>query len=165
MQTGPKSIQSDKQPTRWFRRLAIFRDTTGSALVELALMVPVFTTLLIGASEFATLEFDGIEVANAARAGVAYGSQSAATASDLAGMQLAAVNDGPDVPGLSAVAKEFWSCSSAPSTQYTSIPTCANGDHVLTYVEVTTSATMTPSIHLPGFTSYTLGGTAIMRVQ
>jgi Flp pilus assembly protein TadG len=157
--------RADRKHTRRFRRFAIFRDTAGSSLVELALMVPVFTSLLIGAFEFATLEFDGIEVSNAARAGVAYGSQSAATASDLTGMQTAAVNDGPDVPGLSATATEFWSCSNAPSTQYTSPPTCANGNHVLNYVQVATTATVTPSIHLPGFTSYTLTGLAIMRVQ
>jgi Flp pilus assembly protein TadG len=159
--------RSDRQllPRRISLR-AILGDATGSSLVELALMVPVFTALLIGAAEFAALEFDGIEVSNAARAGVAYGSQSAATASDLSGMQAAALNDGPDVPGLNASAIQFWSCANAPSIQYTSIPTCSTGNRVLHYVQVTTSAKITPSIHLPGLpTAFNLNGLAIMRVQ
>ena len=149
-----------------FARLAVLREDAGQALTELALMVPLFTLLLLGATEFGTLAYDGIEVSNAARAGVAYGSQSSATAADLTGMQTAAVNDGPDVAGLSAVAIQFWSCSSAASTQYSSPPTCTGtGNHVLHYVQVTTTATPSSVIHVPGLpTSYSLQAVAIMRV-
>ena len=51
--------------------------------MELALVVPVFIALLLGAAEFARLAYAGIEVSNAARAGVAYGSQSSTTAADI----------------------------------------------------------------------------------
>ena len=149
-----------------FERCSRLRETTGQALIELAFMVPIFVLLLIGAFEFATLEYAGIEVSHAARAGVAYGSQSGATAADISGMQTAATNDGPDVPGLSAVATEFWSCSDAPSTQSTSPPTCTTGNHLLNYVQVTTTATVAPAIQVPGLPStYRLNGVAIMRVQ
>jgi Flp pilus assembly protein TadG len=142
------------------------RGETGGAIVELALIVPVFTALMLGASEFATLEYAAIETSNAARAGVAYGSQSSTTASDSNGMQSAAINDGYNIAGLTATAKQFWSCSNAPSTQASSPPTCTTGNHVLNYVQVQTSATITPAIHVPGLaTSYTVHGLAIMRVQ
>src|ERR1035441_1507255 len=148
------------------------RGERGSALVEVALTAPMLCVLLVGASEFATLEYDKIEVTNAARAGVAYGSQSSATAADTSGTKSAAINDGSNVAGIHATAIEFWSCSSAPSTQYSSAAAAANvcsssnGYHVLNYVQVNTTATVTPSIAVPGLpTSYTLTGVAVMRVQ
>ena len=147
-------------------RLAAIRDTAGGALVELALVVPIFTTLLLGAAEFARLAYAGIEVTDGARAGVAYGSQSSATAGDTAGMQTAATNNMPNVSGAAAVATQLWACSSAPATQFTSPPTCTGaGNHVLNYVQVTTSATVNPGIHVPGLpATFTLHGLAIMRV-
>jgi Flp pilus assembly protein TadG len=153
------------------RRIGLFtlrtamRHTTGGALVELALIVPIFTVLLVGAAEFARLAYAAIEVSNAARAGVAYGSQSSSTASNLTGMQTAATNDSPNVSGLTATATEFWSCSNAPSTQSSTPPTCTTGNHLLNYVQVRTTATVDPLIHVPGLpTTYTLRGLAIMRV-
>ncbi len=148
------------------RRMAL-RNTAGGAIVELALLVPAFSTMLLGAAEFARLAYASIEVTNAARAGVAYGSQSSATASDLTGMQTAATNDGADVTGLSAVATEFWSCSNAPATHYSTPPACAGGAeaHLLNYVQVRTTATVNPIIHVPGLpTTFNLNGLAIMRV-
>ena len=147
-------------------RRAAIRGAGGGALVELALVVPVFTVLLVGAAEFARLAYAGIEVSNAARAGVAYGSQSSTTASDITGMQTAATNDSPNVSGLSATATEFWSCSNAPCTQSSTPPTCTGtGNHLLNYVQVRTTATVDPLIHVPGLpTTYTLRGLAIMRV-
>jgi Flp pilus assembly protein TadG len=147
-------------------RSLFLHDSKGGAIVELALVTPIFALLLVGAAEFAGLAYSAIEVSNAARAGVAYGSQSSATASNIAGMQTAATNDGADVSGLAATAKQFWSCSNAPATQHTSPPTCTTGNHVLDYVEVNTTVTVSPLIHVQGLgTSFTLTGQAIMRVQ
>src|ERR1039458_1519484 len=112
-----------KRRYRWLSLLR--RGECGGALVELALTVPMLGVLLVGASEIATLEYDSIEVTNVARAGVAYGSQSSGTAADTAGMKSAATNDGSNVAGLHATATEFWSCSSAPSTQYSSAAAAA----------------------------------------
>jgi len=128
-------------------------------------VMPIFTALLLGAAEFARLAYAGIEVSNAARAGVAYGSQSSTTAADIAGMQSAATTDGTDVAGLNATAIEFFSCSNTPSIQNSSPPTCTTGNHVLSYVQVRTTATVNPLIHVPGLpTTFTLYGLAIMRV-
>ncbi|HWB33611.1 MAG TPA: TadE/TadG family type IV pilus assembly protein [Acidobacteriaceae bacterium] len=137
----------------------------GSALVELALVVPVLSLLLLGSAEFAILAYDDIEVSSAARAGVAYGSQSTSTASDLTGMQQAALSDGGNVPGMTATAIQFWSCSNAPSAQSSTKPSCTGTAHVLHYVQVKTQAIVTPTAHLPGMSTITLNGVAIMRVQ
>ena len=61
------------------------REETGQALVELALVVPLFTVILFGAVEYGRLAYDAIEVTNAARAGAAYGAQNHVTAADTCG--------------------------------------------------------------------------------
>jgi Flp pilus assembly protein TadG len=141
-------------------------DDVGQAFVELALALPIYVMLLLGSAEFGLLAYASIEVSNAARAGVAYGAQSAATAADLTGMATAATNDGSNVAGLGATATEFWSCSNAPSTQSSTPPTCTTGNHVLNYVQVNTTAAVSPPIQLPGLPlTFTLHGQAIMRVE
>src|ERR1700734_3835484 len=102
MTIGTPSANSRDCTTRrisLFTRCAALWTTAGGAIVELALVLPIFSALLLGSAEFARLEYASIEVSNAARAGVAYGSQSSATASDFTGMQTAATNDGPNITG------------------------------------------------------------------
>jgi Flp pilus assembly protein TadG len=148
------------------KRIAI-RSSGGQSFVELALVMPIFVLLLVGAAEFGRLAYFGIEVSNAARAGVAYGAQNHITASDNAGMQLAATNDGANVANLSASGSHFCSCSGSGSS------TCSSGDcsagtdnRILEFVKVNTTAVVDPLIYLPGLPrSYTLTGQAIMRVE
>ncbi len=135
----------------------------GQALLELALTLPLLAVLLLGAAEFGRLAYAAIETSNAARAGVQYGAQNHVTASDYAGMQLASLDDGPNVPGLSATATHFCSCADGTAS------TCASGDcggsRIIEYVQVNTTATVDPLIYVPGLpTTYTLNGQAVMRV-
>lgn len=137
--------------------------TSGQALVELALTMPLLVLLLLGAAELARVAYASIETSNAARAGVQYGAQNHVTASDFAGMQLAATNDGPDVPGLAANATNFCSCANGAAS------TCAVGDcagsRILEYVTVNTTSTFDPLIYCPGLpTSFTINGQATMQV-
>jgi hypothetical protein len=139
------------------------REDSGQALVEAALGLTVCVTILIGASEFGRMAYASIEVANAAHAGVAYGSLSHTDATDNAGMQLAATQEAPDVSGVSATASHFCKCSDGTAS------TCAVADcsttRIIEYVQVRTTATFDPKIYLPGLPkSYTLNGNAIMRV-
>jgi Flp pilus assembly protein TadG len=150
-------------------------DDAGQSLVELALILPVFVLLILGAVEFGQLAYAAIEVSNAARAGVQYGAQSPATAADTAGMVVAAQNDGSNVfqtYGLTVTPTNFCSCSNAPSVPVgtgacpSAVTTCsANGARVLNYVQVNTTATVSPLIHYPGFGGFILNGQAIMRVE
>lgn len=142
----------------------------GQALVELALVLPLFFLLLFGAAEFAFLAYASIEVSNAARAGVAYGAQSHITASDFSGMQTAALSDGSNVAALSATATNFCACSSAPSSQVacsTALIVCSpEPTHPVEFVQVNTTATVNPPFHIAGLPQlFTLQGQAIMRVE
>jgi Flp pilus assembly protein TadG len=163
--------------SRIVRRAGISSDI-GQSFVELALVLPIFVLLLVGAAEFGRLAYFGIEVSNAARAGVAYGAQNHITASDNPGMQLAATNDGSNVIGLAAscggtsvnglcaTSSHFCSCSGAGTSTCSSGDCTGTGNRILEFVQVNTTAVVDPLIYLPGLPrSYTLNGQAVMRVE
>ena len=54
------------------------RTDSGSALVELAVALPLLVLLAIGAADFGRMFYTGIVVANAARAGAEYGARQVA---------------------------------------------------------------------------------------
>jgi hypothetical protein len=134
-------------------------DDSGQALVEVA----ISAIFLMGTCECGILEYDAIEVASAARAGVQYGAQSRTTAVDISGIQTAALSDGSNVSGLKATATHFCSCSDGSAS------TCSGGDctasRVVEYVQVNTAVTVTPPFRIPALPqSFTLTGLAVMRV-
>ncbi len=161
---------------RWLGRVmcGMDRDSeAGTALVELALTLPVLVALLAGAAQYGRLAYLAIEVANAARAGVAYGAQNHATASDIANMRQAALNDGADVTGsdvttaLSATASNLCACSNAltSTSACSSTFSCSGTNRIVEYVQVNTTAGVTSQIYVPGLSrTFTLNGQAIMRV-
>jgi Flp pilus assembly protein TadG len=151
---------------------------SGGSLVELAVTLPIFLMMLLGASVYALLWYDSIEVSSAARAGVQYGMQNPATALDKSGMQTVALKNGSNVSGMTAVAINFCQCESNLGDSSKNVPcattTCTAPQTVpIQFVQVTTSATVIPMVKgswLPGvpFTipsSFALTGKAVMRVQ
>ena len=149
------------------------RKEAGQALVELALVVPVFTVLLIGAAEFGRLAYADIEVCNAARAGAAYASQNHVTAdttdaTNLANINKAVTQDAPNVGGITATVTDTCSCSDGTSgvTCSNAGTTCISPGRILETVQVYTTAIVNVGIHLKGNTgSFTLHGLANMRVM
>ena len=155
---------------------ALRRGECGGSLVETALTLPVLVTVLLGAVEFARLAYTSIEVSSAARAAVSYGAQSATSVTDSAGMQVVAVDDAPDLTGLTTTVGTAGICSNNTactgtnsSTAPGSGPVCLNTDCGTSQVEniltVTTSASITPMVQLPGFRGpYTVTGRAVQKV-
>jgi Flp pilus assembly protein TadG len=149
----------------WYRRKNAVngRDNdSGQALVESALVLPLLSIVLIGATEFALVAYAAIEVSNAAKAGVQYGAQNGAAASDTSGIATAASNDAANVTGLTTTSS--YSCVCSDGSASTCQPTdCANS-HIEEILTVNTQATYSPPIHLPGFSGpYTLKGQAIQK--
>lgn len=143
---------------------AILKGDAAQNLLEFALVMPVVLLLMVGAVEIGRLAYLGILVQNAARAGVQYGAQNLATAADNNGMQNAALNDGQNITGLTALASHSCTCADGSSSS------CAVGDcsgsHRLVYVQVNTTGQFQPLIRFPGLpSSYTLNGQAVMRVD
>lgn len=147
----------------WWR--AIRRDEAGSSLIELALLLPIFATILVGSVEVAQLAYASIEVTNAARAGAEYGAQTHDTAVDSTGMQNVATAAGPNVGNMQATATTFCTCSDGVSI------TCANAGtscsaRINEYVQVNTSASVTSVFHIAGLPrTITLKGVAVQRVE
>src|ERR1700719_3950584 len=137
-----RQLQSDRCRDRFTMRLG-----RGQAAVELALVVPVLVVLLMIVGEFLRVYYTTIELNNAAQAGVQYGIHSPANASDLQGMQQAALNDGSDISGMTAVATEYCECSDGSSVSCGTAGACSD-ERV--YIEVDTAATFYTLTSWPG---------------
>jgi Flp pilus assembly protein TadG len=147
----------------------------GQAFVELALVLPIFILLLVGAVEVGRLAYASIEVSNAARAGVAYAAQNHTTAEDSTNIQLAANNDAPEITSLTATPSYSCSCEGSTGTMTTfascsntvaNLTTCPSPSRIVLYVQVTTSAPVNTIFHFPGIPStVTLRGFASMRAE
>lgn len=137
----------------------------GSAIIEMAFIIPLLLILVLGLVEAGRLGDYAIHVANAARAGVQYGAQNEATAGDTQGMQNAANADAQYAGITSVAAPTFCTCADGtPST-------CQQGDcpgsHRLQWVKVTATGTFTSinSTLVPAsLRNVTLTRTAIMEV-
>jgi len=142
---------------------AILAGEGGQSLLEFALVTPVVLLLLVGAIEIGRLAYLSILVHNAAHAGVQYGAQSLATASNNSGMQNAALNDGQNISGLTANASHYCTCADGSSSSCQATD-CA-GSHRLVYVQVDTTGRFQSLFSYPGLPpSYTVNGQAVMRV-
>jgi len=140
----------------------------GGALIELALTLPLLFIMLLGAAEFARVAYGAIEVTNAARAGVAYGSQSPEAAADSPSITTSSQSDSANINSLSVpTATQVCYCSDGAliSDCSAAAASCTSPKRIKHYVQVNTQYTMDPLIHVPGLpTSYTLHGQALMRV-
>lgn len=171
----------------------LLRNNSGSALVELALTVPLLSLMLFASAELGRIAYAAIEVQNAARAGAAYGAQNAGTAfgsttggSSAPAIEQAAQNDAPNITDLAFPTAPTQGCvcetnytsgatptitpstpGSCTASAITNCPavTSTSSSYVVEYVVVNTQATVKPMFRIPGIpTSFTLNGSAQMRV-
>lgn len=150
------------------------RGERGAALIELAIALPMLVLILMGTVDFARVFRTAIELTNAARAGVQYGSLGAAQSADTAGMQAAATNAAPDVPGITVTASRLCQCASNQGNFSPTSPanncadTCPGGNpsnHLVVTVSVTATSTFTTLTAFPGIpSSITVSRTAASRV-
>jgi len=122
------------------------RAESGQALAEFALILPMFLLILLGTVDLGQLIYVVIEAASSARAAAEYGSQSAVTAADTAGMLQAAQQDAPDLTNLTVTSSTITcACWTAPGTSVscsTATTTCTG--NILLTLQVFTQAKYTP---------------------
>jgi Flp pilus assembly protein TadG len=138
------------------------RRTEGSSLIELALLLPMFLFLFVGAVDLGRLYYISVEVTGAAQAGALYGVQNP---SDVSGMETASTAGASNLSGASSTATYGCECSdgSAVSASCTSTPSCTY--NYVNYVDVVTSAQYAPIFNYPGLPStMTVSREARMRV-
>ena len=141
--------------------------TAGSATVELALIVPVLVLVMLGVLDLGRVFYRAITVANAARAGVAFGSVNPTNAADIAGMEAAAAADAQDVTGLTISAARYCECGTlSPTSIDCTAAACADSSPPRIYVQVTVAGTFTPTVPYPGLPELiTITRVAHMRAQ
>ena len=152
---------------------SILKDTLGSGVLELGLIMPAFALLLVVAAEGGRMAYFAIEVSNAARAGVAYASQSTATSTQTTAIQTAAANDAPNLTKIATLTvTPSIACQCANGTTFTTIScgtassTCTSPSRTVKYAQVNTSAPVNSMFRFAGLpTIYTLQGQAVMRIQ
>ena len=135
-------------------RFDMLQREDGGSLVELAITLPFFALMLLGAVDFGRAYYMAIEVAGAAQAAAVYGSQNP---TDTAGMKTAAQDDAPNVPSLS-VGTPTYGCECADGSSYSascaSTPSsCPSSLNVVYRVNVTVSGTYSPILPWPGVPS------------
>ena len=138
--------------------------TNGSALVEMAVVLPILTLLLVGAFDLGMAAYTSVEVSNAALAGVQYGAQNATTAGDVTGIQNAAAADASNITLGTTSASHTCICANGSAS--TCQPTDCSGSAIVTILTVQTQATFTPLFHLPVIpNSFTIHGQAVQKVM
>lgn len=163
------------------------RNSHGSALVELALTLPLLAGIVICATELGRVAYYAIELTNAARAGAAFGSeyQTLNYASSAALIETAAQNDAPDITlTWNTAPTQVCTCetvyySGAASTynpatpgscSTTTIQSCNVTNSTETqmpveYVQVAPQATVNTMFKYPAIpSSFSLSGFAQMRI-
>lgn len=162
-------------PENWKTRLRQALGTekeAGQALVETALAVPLLSLMLLGAFEFGRVAYMGIELSNAAKAAVQYGSQSQITANDQTGMQAIAQADASALPAGSVSVSVSSTCSC--SSPYTNSPTfscatatatsCTSPSHIEQTITVSASAPFNPVLQVGGLGGpFTLTALAVQK--
>ena len=156
------------------------RRESGSAIVETALVaIFVLIPMLLGAIDFGRAFYVSIEVANAARAAVQYGSQSQVQLQDSANVANVAKNEAPDISLTCGAGKNAcwvsgyplaqWGCecsnqtSPGGGTLNSTSCTCPGG-HMVQFVLITTRVTYTPMFNMFNlFPPITLNSQAKMR--
>lgn len=145
----------------------------GSALVELALSLPLLSIMLLGSAEFARLAYASIEVSNGAHAAAIYAASSLAASSDSGGITNAANSDAGNLVGGNAISvTSVTSACTCADTTYTPSScndnaTCVNNNtSMVTAVSVQTQSTFSPLVHVPGGAlSFTLKGQSTQVVS
>ena len=179
-------VQEQNQQPGSLRAAAVRRrnnSEAGQALLELALLLPMMCLLLFGVVEIGRAAAFTIAVNNAASAGVGYGAQNSATASDNTGMQTIAMRDarnGGLLSGMTATATHGCLCDPTGGGTSTGIsctypvpdPSSCNGiadtcsGQPVECVQVTTHVQFDPLLHYPGLpNNYQANGQAVMRVR
>lgn len=149
-----------KPPARALRKT----HRRGNALIEFALASTLLLTLFVGVVGFSRVFSIANTASGAAMAGIQYGALSPSHNGDLTGMQTAALNDTGNLPGASATASQFCTCS-VGGTQTTCPATCSGGAPE-TYIQVVVTIPYQSIVSLPSIPNpVNITQSAIARVQ
>ena len=151
--------------------------SSGQALVETALTLPMLLLVLIGVAELSRVAYAAIEVSNSARAAAQYAAMNGGAFSttdtsglDTSGMLAAAQADSGNLSnGVSFKYTPTYSCTCSGTGTASCTPMVAPsgcvGSHLIISVTVITQMPYSTVIHVPGLqTKFQLEGKAVEQV-
>ncbi len=139
-------------------------DPTGTATVEMAIILPVLILLVLGATDLGRIFYDAVAVSNAARAGLSYGSLDEARAKDSSKIATVAADDSQYVGGMTITSERVCECADHSVVDCNS-GTCSEGPSRI-YVKVSASKTYTTLLPYPGLpSSVSLSRESYMRAR
>ena len=151
------------KPDSGWRRLA--RAAGGNAALELSLLAPVLTLMMVGIGDYGAAIYSQMEVQHAAQAGAEYAIRNGF---NLTGIENAVTN-ATTFSGLAANPVPSQSCgcpSGSTITTATCGTNCASGAAAGVYVTVSAQGTYTTIIPYPGIAnSYTFTEASTVRIQ
>jgi Flp pilus assembly protein TadG len=160
-----RDVAASKQASS---KRAPLRSESGQTLLEFAILLPMLVLLALGVIEMGRFAYIGIMVGNAARSGVAWGSQNHITAADKNnGIETAARNDFESSFGTLGVTHSVvCGCDNGGTiTGVSCTAVCPVGSHLVDSLSVTTSGTFSAIFKYPGIpTSITISRTATQRI-
>lgn len=153
------------------RKRSFADESSGMALVELVMVCPLLIALLLGAAEYGRLCYVGMEVTNAAHAGVDYGTQNRVMAQDTTTIKNVSLSEESNIVNMnvpSPLDSTSVTVQQLCATTYSATPgACSTTNpNPVEYVQVNTQVTVDSLFHPYGYNgTYTLHGSAIMRVR
>jgi Flp pilus assembly protein TadG len=153
------------------------RSERGTALVELAVVIPLLLVLVLGTVDFGRIFYRSMAIGQAARAGAEYGAQNVGTSDDETDIKTAAKNsvatdvtltDGDIVWNRTCeCATDAGTFSSTiPSNTCTGNPCPTSGTHLTITVNVTVTKSFSTLIPYPAISnSVVISRSAKLRVQ
>jgi Flp pilus assembly protein TadG len=151
------------------------RHEEAQSLVELALLMPLFISILLGSAEFARFAWASVLTANAARAGAAFGAESLNNAGNTAGVQAAAAADSVNLTGLTTApptiscgcsnGAAIQRCTSSALGAATALSDCPSPATISNFVQVNTSMTLPWGFVRGVGPNFTVTGQSIMVIE
>jgi Flp pilus assembly protein TadG len=159
-----------KQPGRSFGRGLLgrpHRQVSGSASVELALLMPLLFYIFFAVFDYGRMTAHGLVLASAARAGAQYGARSEALAGDSAGISAAVQADAADIGSVSVASATICRCGASDTTvNCAQTNACATGVHKAVFVDVVATAPFATVVPYPGIpASVPMSSRAEFRVK
>jgi len=146
-------------------------ESSGIAILELALVCPLLIVLLLGAAEYGRLCYVGMAVTNAAHAGVAYGTENRVNAQQTTYIKSVSLNEESNIINMNVPSPLDTSSITVQqlcADTYSQTPgACSTTNpNPVEYVKVNTQVTVASLFHPYGYNgNYTLHGSATMRVR
>jgi Flp pilus assembly protein TadG len=165
MRTVHLHRRRDKAPAL-ARVLKLFRADAGMSTVEFALLVPIFSTMLVGVLDLGMGFWNQIQVGNAARAGAEYALTNGFDSTKVS----SAITHATNLSSISASPAPSQSCGCPDASKGVLLAACGTpctgGGNAGTYVIVNAQASYGTIFSYPGIPNpMTLGSVAVVRIK